>query len=122
MRIRADCFILNKFIIPDQIADNEVYMPFLANQNGVNDQIWYSNSDTFNKVCDLFPNLHNLKQFIPYHSETWLKIYLNAVNINPIMQEPKINNFILYKYIDTIKKVDWPGNPYLLEKYKNENI
>ena len=38
------------------------------------------------------------------------------------MQEPKINNFILYKYIDTIKKADWPGTPYLLEKYKNENI
>jgi hypothetical protein len=122
MRIRMDCFILNKFIIPDSINDNEVYMPFLANQNGVNDQIWYSNSQTFNKICDLFPNLHNFKQFLPYPSETWLKIYLNAINVNPIMQEPKINNFILYKYIDTIKKADWPGNPYLLEKYKNENI
>jgi hypothetical protein len=122
MRIRADCFILNKFIIPDQIDDNNVYMPFLANQNGVNDQIWYANTQTFNKICDLFPNLSNLKQFLGFPSETWLKIYLDAIAINPILQESQINNFILYKYINSIHKKDWPGNPYVLEKYKNENI
>lgn len=97
-------------------------MPFLANQNGVNDQIWYANTQTFNKICDLFPNLSNLKQFLGFPSETWLKIYLDAIGINPILQESQINNFILYKYINSIHKKDWPGNPYVLEKYKNENI
>jgi hypothetical protein len=118
MRIRLDCFILNKFIIPNTIKDNEVFMPFFANQGGVNDQIWYANSETYDKICDLYYNIHHLSQYLNNSPENILNIYLRLMNINVELVGENYNNFIIYKYIDFIFHEKFSGKEHILEKYK----
>jgi len=118
MRIRLDCFILNKFIIPNTIKDNEVFMPSFANQSGVNDQIWYANSETYDKICDLYYNIHHLSEFLNNSPENILNIYLQLMNINTKLVSEIYNNFAIYKYIDIVFNENFSGKEYILEKYK----
>jgi hypothetical protein len=108
IRIRPDLYIKN--YIPDNIITNiekdVIYSPyhddldFVTNISfmGLTDQLWFADSNTMNKICNLYLDLPKYINDTCLTSEIILKTYIKNINI-------KINYFKNYYFI--IEKINY---------------
>lgn len=82
IRCRSDLEFHGDLVL-EQPQPNTIYFPQINNQNGVNDQFWYADSDTSNAVCGLYLSIGELWHAgIIIHGELLLYAFQQGMAFN----------------------------------------
>jgi hypothetical protein len=84
--IRADQQFTSDLIIPEPIQPNTVYIPNGYDWEGLNDQFAMGDINSMKIFTDLYNNVDRIytKTRVNFHTETYVQLYLEDVNINVI--------------------------------------
>lgn len=82
--LRADQIYNNSLVLPPVILDNTIYVPYGYDYYGLNDQFAFGNVNSMTKYLNLYNYIKIIYDttHIGFHTETYLLIHMQALNIN----------------------------------------